>query len=319
MRIKSLVLAIGLLVPFLGGSPAVCQVSPEAAIEQYRLSPDSGLHLTFEARVVGNFNNERLLLEQPGQLMVAKIGEKFWKEGYKSGDRIRISGKLDTTSAEQNTLVADEIEVVSRGAEDRGPLPLLTVREISALKPGSPAVAIVRLEDVGERRLLLVDDTGTIRFDRGPRWGAGVIAQEKKAYVAVGITEIGLDGVGLRAVELAPLESYYRSGMELKARSIRAILAEKPVGKMVRARGHVVSFIGKEQVPILIEGEDVLIVRLDPQHEAMSVRAGQTSEAIGVYTEETIDGKTYGALRNARILPNLPKRPKIAGIAIPGL
>lgn len=319
MSRQRVLVTAALLTGFCFLNQVPCSAESYAPIGNYRLSTQAGEKITIEAEVIANFNNEEVFVRQPGQLMVVRIGEKFWSLGLRPGDSVRITGTLDTRPIEQNALNAEEVEVLRRSSADLPALPLRTLGELAVtLKPGDPAVAVVRLEDVGQQRVRLVDDTGSITFDRGPRWSESIRPEEKKAYVAIGVAEQDFRGTSLRGVSLRPVESFFRPGMGMRTRSIASILKEKPVGEMVRARGSIVSFIGRQQVPILIDGEDVLIVRLDSQHAALDSRIGKLSEVVGIYTEETVDGKTYGALVHAKVLPVKPRKPRIAGIAIPG-
>lgn len=292
------------------------------SIAAYKLVNNSDREVSVTGEVALNFDNEQIFLRDGSELMIVRLNEKLWDLGLRAGDRVTATGKLDTNHVEQNELIASSITVTGRGDRNRTFIPLSTVATaLSMAKPGDIVAMIVETRGERERVITLLDTTGEIKFDRGERAGNDLRPLSTNvAYLAIGRVQskIGTSGkASLEAIALKPMEDYLRDGTNLRTQSIKAINDSRPIGTQVRARGNLIHYIGKDQLPVLVDGENVLLVRLAPQYQKLEERVGAQVDVVGVYTQEEINGQTYGVLVNARPIPARAAKVRLPNVKLP--
>ncbi len=85
---------------------------------------------------------------------------------------------------------------------------------------------------------------------------------------------------------------------------IAAVLKERPMGKVVKVRGHIGVFVGDSNVTLLYQDNNVLAVYPSEKFVAMDLPAGEEAEAVGTFDVMQYRDREVGVLREARILPS---------------
>jgi hypothetical protein len=97
------------------------------------------------------------------------------------------------------------------------------------------------------------------------------------------------------------METIKRPGEPDQAQDIAEILKEKPVGKLVKARGRIGVYIGETDAALLYQGQNVLVIYRSPRYLSADLPSGQEVNVVGVFDVETIRDREVGVLRDARI------------------
>ena len=110
--------------------------------------------------------------------------------------------------------------------------------------------------------------------------------------------------LGERAIEpivVRPASAFQRQSEPTAVQSIKTLLKNRPVGKLVKARGRISLFIGRTNATLIYEGEDLLIVYPAEKYLSVDAPAGAEVTVVGTFDLEMQRGREHGVLREARI------------------
>ena len=99
------------------------------------------------------------------------------------------------------------------------------------------------------------------------------------------------------------LSKYLQPDKSLKAQSITEALQKREVGKKIKVKGRIALFIGDQNETLLYEGKDIIAVRRSEKYLSLDAPAGEEVEAVGTFGLTSYNGREYGVLEEARIIP----------------
>ena len=259
---------------------------------------------TYSGEVVGAYNNDMFVLRENGEYYLVLIDRKHWPLGISRGDKVNLKAKQITFSTKFNNEL-NALEVQKRSSNPG--LEPLYLNSLSEIMEGADYGELVFtfgriarhrgehesvLEESGNRVLLdfsKVSETNPLNVDT--------------ICVVLGIHEKTNWGPVIRVSMAKPLRLFAIPGAPRRVQEIETVIKDRPEGKTVRVRGRISIFIGKENVAVLYDGDNILIVRRSAKHMSFAVQAGYPVEVIGIFDLETHEDKEYGVLREAQILP----------------
>ncbi len=264
-----------------------------------------GTEATIEGRAFFVFDNLAGVFEdETGLVAVLFDNEAVQDLGIAEGMTVRLTGRVNTDAFPYNVLVANSGEVVSgrtRLRDQPVPLTVGAMFEGGRALEGKPVIALLTFEEEKRQRTWAYDHSGRIAVDLGPRYLAANSVEANVPYLVVATLHPEKGSYMLRAVAMREVRLLASPDDLLPETPMAELIERSPIGQRVRTSGRLLLFIGENNIPLLYDGENVLIIRLSQQFVATPIRSGSRVSARGTYALETHRGETYGTLLEAQI------------------
>ena len=276
--------------------------APSATNEKKAGENDTG-KMEFTGQVVASYDNEIFILKDDDQYVVIHMNPDHYKLGIIRGDEVEVWGTLVKQSPLKNEYKAITINKTKTSTLKVQPIGILSVSELIKKRLGNELIGTWGTVDVVEANsLTITDSSASIRVYLGSYDPHELYPKDLKVLV-VGIIEIKPARPEITAVLIRPLSALKRPGEPEEAQSIETITQERPVGKMVKAKGRLGIFIGEVDAAILYEGDNVFLVYRSDKYLSLDPPAGQEVEVVGTFDVETHNAREYGVIKDARIVP----------------
>ncbi len=286
-----------LMAPYLlSAQPSTLPISTIA------YTKDHGKEVTIEGTVLYNWENEVIFVMDKTDVMSVQLNEMDWDKNIQRGDRVRIEGTLQTQGVVKNEIDSSGVTKVGETnvrMEARRQL----IKDILQQGTDKRIYAVVGKFDPGGNETMTINDsTGTIRVDVGSRFQQFRPATGA-SYVVIGRLDKAVMGGILEDAIIQPVSRYELQETDAREMSMAVAVEEKPLDEVIKVKGRLLYYIGKNQTPFLYDGEHVLIVKPADKFRSQKYRAGKNATVLGIYDTEMVDGEEYGVLRSARITP----------------
>jgi uncharacterized protein YdeI (BOF family) len=278
----------------------VCSVGKAGPVT---LEEAEGREVRFQGQVIVSIYNEAFLLKYDSSYIMVRIGKEHWALGIAPGDQVLVVGKLTRKNVVRDVVVAADIKKTGSAPLKEPGTRLQSIRSAKNEQIKNRLVAVRgRITQITPRNLTIKDADDSIAVNLAPDDNRTYFFAGMDAVV-VGTLRTSPYGNTIEPVALIPAVLFRREGEPDKAQSISAILKARPMGKLVKARGRIALFLGREDTTMIYEEKDILIVRRSEKYIALDAEAGRLVNVVGTFDVEEHRGREYGVLREARIDP----------------
>lgn len=264
-----------------------------------------GTEATIEGRAFFVFDNFAGVFEDETGLIAVLFDNKAVQDlGIAAGMTVRLTGRVNTNAFPHNVLVASSGTVVSGRTSPRDepvPLTIEGMFDGARVLEEKPVIALLTFEEEKRQRLWANDHSGRIMVDVGPRYLEANSVEANVPYLVVATLHPEKGSYILKAVAMREVRLLASPDDLLPETPMAELIKSSPIGQRVRTTGRLMMFIGQNNIPLLYDGENVLIIRLSEQFEATPIRSGSRVDVRGTYALETHRGETYGTLLEAQI------------------
>ncbi len=246
---------------------------------------------------------DEILLKTETGYRIVHHGEEFWDLGLDRGDEIAVWGQMFENNPFGNEINGTRIELVKKAERRPDPLELQSIADVQRMRFGDRVVLTYGSVSEFSGSRMKIDDQGSniwveLRTKELRDRFADALGTR---LIVVGELKIKPMGKEIDVITIRRMETIKRPGEPDQAQDIADILREKPIGKLVKARGRIAVFIGDVEAAILYQGEDVLVVFRSDRYLSADLPSGQEVNVVGIYSEEVLRDRTRGVLREARV------------------
>ena len=259
-----------------------------------------------KGKILGVAATKELLLKTDSGYLVVKVNEEDWKQELGRGDEIVVTGGKVSKEPFGTEVEAAKVTLVTRADKRPDPIGLRSIAEIQGMRFGDrPVITHGAVQEFSGSRAKIADGGSSIWLEFGTTEVRDRYAYATGAEILViGELKVLPADKQVNVIAIRPFSILKQPGEPSEVQAIAAVLKERPMGKVVKVRGHVGMFVGDSNVTLLYQDNNVLAVYPSEKFVAMDLPAGEEAEAVGTFDVMQYRDREVGVLREARILPS---------------
>ncbi len=258
-----------------------------------------------KAKILGVAATKEMLVKTDSGYLVVKVNDEDWKQELGRGDEIAVTGEKNPKDPFQAEVQATKITMIARADKRPDPIGLRSIAEVQAMRFGDrPVITHGTIQEFSGSRVKIGDAGSSIWLEMGTteirdRFAYAVGAE----ILVIGELKFLPADKQINVLAIRPFSILSPPGEPKEVQEISAVLKERPMGKVVKVRGHIGMFVGDSDVTLLYQDNAVLAVYPSEKYVAMDLPAGELAEAVGTFDVMQYRDREVGVLREARLLP----------------